>query len=103
MNAKCCPINPSKEEFLQQKASNFKTFIGKYSPDQEVKDYIDKFRPETLMMTLMTVVLPIITAGATEKAIAELITHLTIPVGEKEAVEAKVKAYFEMFAEVITS
>jgi hypothetical protein len=88
----CC----EKTSFLTQKMTNFKNYISKYSPDSEVSNQMS-----TLTVSdLSAFVLPMRVLGA-KRAISELMTHLTVPVDEVEAVKNKLTAYFEMFLEVM--
>ena len=88
----CC----EKTSFLSQKMTNFKNYIGKYSPDSEVSNQMS-----TLSVSdLSAFVLPMRVLGA-ERAISQLMNHLTVPTEEVDAVKSKLTAYFEMFLEIM--
>ena len=99
----CCtdPKTVTKLSFLEAKAMNFKKYIETYSPDAEVQKYIDTFRPELLVQTLTTVVVPIVQTAQIETSINELVKHLTIPDDQLETVKKKLKAYLQMFNDVL--
>ena len=88
----CC----EKTAFLNQKMANFKKYISNYSPDSEVVQQMNTLNVDDLG----AYVLPLRVLGCS-KAISELLSHLTIPPNELEAVRTKLTAYFEMFMEVI--
>jgi len=101
----CCKDSAtvSKLSFLEAKAANFKKYVLGFSPDDEVKAYIDTFKPELLVQTITTVVLPIVQLGQVEVSVDELAKHLTVPAPELDAVKTKLKAYLMMFHDVLLS
>jgi hypothetical protein len=85
-----------KNAFLNQKMANFKNYISKYNPDNEVSEQMN-----TLTISdLGAFVLPMRLLGSS-KAISHLISHLKIPASELDAVTAKLTAYFDMFLEIM--
>ena len=100
--ASCCS-SKSKDEFLKEKAQNFKTFILKYKPNAEVLEFINKFDPSSIQTTTLTVLLPMKSTGSSESAILELMTKLTIPSEEQAAVKDKIQRYLDLFCEVCLS
>jgi hypothetical protein len=103
--AECCKDSTtvSKLSFLEGKAANFKKFVLGFSPDDEVKAYIDTFKPELLVQTITTVLLPIVQLGQVDSSVDELVKHLTVPASELDAVKTKLKAYLMMFNDVFLS
>ena len=103
--AECCKDvkTISKLHFLESKAANFKKFVLGFSPDEEVKTYINSFRPELLVQTITTVLLPIVQMGQVDSSVDELAKHLTVPASELDAVKTKLKAYLMMFHDVFLS
>ena len=91
----------NQDDFLQSKASNFRTFVLSHNPDSEVINQIKGFSPNLLNITLRTVFLPLVKSQGIESMADELMTHLkpTIPSGE---VRSKIIAYLSMFQEVLT-
>jgi len=76
--------------------TNFKNYIANYSPDLEVSNQMS-----TLTVSdLSAFVLPMRVLGA-QRAISELMSHLTVPPHEVEAVKSKLTAYFEMFLDIM--
>ena len=95
----CCKdtATVSKLQFLEGK------FVLGFSPDDEVKAYIDTFKPELLVQTITTVLLPIVQMGQVDSSVDELAKHLTVPASELDAVKTKLKAYLMMFNDVFLS
>jgi hypothetical protein len=101
----CCSKETptTKQEFLIQKGKNFKEFISKYKPDQEVSDYMQKFDEKNILSSILTLLLPLHVSGTSETAILELMSKLTIPASETEAVKEKIGRYFSMFVDVVVT
>lgn len=95
----CCTTD--KASFLKEKAANFKKMILGLQPDKETIELINNFKEETLITTILTYVVPIIASGNLSQTSHELMTHLTIPKGEEQATNVKIKAYFIMFNDVV--
>ena len=98
----CCN-KTTQAEFLIQKGKNFKEFIMKYKPDAEVLDYMGKFDEKNILSSVLTLLVPLKATGTQETAINELLSKLTIPANEVEAVKDKIGRYFDMFVEVVIS
>ena len=96
----CC--NTTKEQFLIQKGKNFKEFILKYKPDDDVIQYMEKFNEKNILASILTLLVPMKLAGNEETVINELLAKLTIPAAEQAQVKDKVQRYFEMFIGVAT-
>ena len=96
----CCA---NKQEFLASKARNFRDFISKYEPADEIVTYMKSFRDEMLMATLLGVVVPIVQTKTTASAVADLMKKLKVPESETSDVRAKIERYMEMFASVALS
>ena len=101
----CCSKETptTKQEFLIQKGKNFKEFISKYKPDQEVTDYMQKFDEKNIMSSILTLLVPLHVSGTSESAILELMAKLTIPASETQAVKEKIGRYFSMFVDVVVT
>jgi len=95
----CC--NTTKEQFLIQKGKNFKEFILKYKPDNDVLQYMEKFNETNILSSIITLLVPIKLTG-NEVAVNELLSKLTIPANEVAQVKDKVQRYFEMFIAIAT-
>ena len=96
----CCN-GTTKEAFLIQKGKNFREYILKYSPTQDVLEYMEKFNEENLMSSITTLLIPIKLSGTSGIVIGELMKRLTIPEQEADDVKGKISRYFDMFAEVM--
>jgi hypothetical protein len=96
----CCN-GTTKEAFLIQKGKNFREYILKYSPTQDVLEYMEKFNEENLMSSIATLLIPIKLSGTSGVVIGELVKRLTIPEQEADDVKGKIGRYFDMFAEVM--
>ena len=99
----CCKTPLTKDEFLREKAENFKNYIMNYSPNEEVLEFIDKFDSSNLFITITTTLLPLKMMGTSEIMISELINKLNIPLNEIEGVREKIGRYFNFFIEMTTS
>jgi len=97
----CCSLN--KVDFLKAKATNFKAFLESFNPDAEVKAYIANFKPETLIDTITTIVIPIVQLKQIDNSIDELMKHLEVPETQTETVKTKLRAYLQMFNDVLLS
>jgi hypothetical protein len=96
----CC-AKITKQAFLETKAQNFKKFIELYSPDTEVKEYMDSFNPEKLIETITTVIVPLAQLNQLDASASELMKHLTIPESSMTDVKKKIIAYLKMFNDVL--
>ena len=85
--------------FLKEKADNFRTYILGQSPDAELTAQIEAFRPEMLLPTLTTVLLPAIGVKGIEGVVDEIMTHLTPT--DNAAVKSKLIRYITCFYEVL--
>lgn len=95
----CCKT--SKQDFLLGKAKNFRDFINRFQPAEEIVTYMSSFREDTLIATLLGVVVPIVQSGTTASAVTDLMKKLNVPDAEKTAVADKIRRYLEMFATVV--
>lgn len=91
----------SKQAFLEAKAENFKKFLLQYEPNDQSKDFMEKFDKTTLVPTILTQLVPLVNAGLHTKIVGEIIKGLTIPEGQEKEVESKILKYFEMFCDVV--
>ena len=85
--------------FLKEKADNFRAYILGQSPDAELTAQIEAFRPEMLLPTLTTVLLPAISLKGINGVAEEMLSHLTP--AEPEAVKGKIIRYITCFYEVL--
>ena len=99
MSSECCQIN--KREYLLGKARNFRDYINQYKPADEIQAYIKNFTESNLLITLMSVVVPIVQTKTTASAVRDLMKKMTVPDSEKAAVADKLARYLEMFAAVV--
>jgi hypothetical protein len=95
----CCK---TKSEYLVAKAKNFRDYINQYAPAPEIASYLQNFREELLLPTLLTIVVPIVRSNTTADAVKDLMAKLTVPEAEREAVATKLCRYLEMFATVLS-
>lgn len=94
--------NTTKEQFLIQKGKNFKEFILKYKPDDDMLQYMEQFNEKNIFSSIHTLLVPLKFAGTEEPVINELLSKLTIPANEVAPVKDKVQRYFEMFIAIAT-
>ena len=85
--------------FLKEKAENFRTFVLGQQPDADLTAQIETFRPEMLLPTLTTVLLPAIGVKGIEGVVDEIMTHLTP--ADAAAVKGKLIRYITCFYEVL--
>jgi len=95
----CCKGTP-KETFLIQKGKNFREYILKYNPNQEVLEYMEKFNEANLMISITNLLIPVHLSGASDFVVGELMSRLNIPAQEAEEVKSKIRRYIDMFVEV---
>ena len=96
----CCK---TKSEFLLEKAKNFRDFVGRYNPDPDIVVYIQNFREDLLIPTLLTFVVPIVKSNTTEDAVRDLMKKMSVPEAEHDVVAVKLRRYMEMFSAVLTA
>jgi hypothetical protein len=101
----CCdkPKPTTKSDFLKEKAKNFKEFVLKYNPSDEVKTYLNGFDESKLEYTILTVLVPMNMLKTEEIYIDDLMGRLTVPAEEVAAVKNKIHRYFKMFCDVLSS
>ena len=85
--------------FLKEKAENFRAFVLGQNPDAELTAQIETFRPEMLLPTLTTVLLPAIGVKGIEGVVDDLMAHLTP--SDADAVKGKLVRYITCFYEVL--
>jgi hypothetical protein len=93
----------SKQEFLEAKGENFKKFLLGLEPNDASKEFLEKFDKKQLIPTILTQLVPLVSAGLHKKIVAEIVKGLVIPEGKEEEVEKKILAYFHMFCDVVSS
>ena len=98
----CCETQAmTKREFLVAKAHNFRAYLSQYNPHPDIKKYIDNFKEEALIPSLLTLVVPVVKSGTQGGAVDDLMKKLTVPDGDTQAVRAKLIRYLDMFASVV--
>ena len=85
--------------FLREKAENFRAFVLGQKPDLELVAQIDTFRPEMLLPTLTTILLPAIGLKGIDGVVDELMSHLTPT--DAFVVKGKLVRYITCFYEVL--
>jgi hypothetical protein len=107
MSDTCCPPTPkpkptkSKQEFLSEKAKNFRTWLLSFECDEEVKVYVNAFDETLLIPTIQTVLVPLVRKGGIPSAAKDLAKKVNVPAEGEEAFCKKFQAYCEMFVEVV--
>jgi flagellar biosynthesis protein FliP len=99
----CCENKPtptSKSEFLKQKAHNFREFLLKQNPSDDVKKFVETFDESKINYTILTTLVPIKQMGTADIMVDELMAKLNISDSAKPEVKAKILRYFDMFVEV---
>jgi hypothetical protein len=89
----------SANDFITQKAENFRSYLLSMSPDLELKQQLDGYTKEKVMPTLLTVLLPSVAALGVDGVVSEIMLHITAP--DTAAVTEKVKRYIQCFLEAI--
>ena len=100
----CCETQQqttTKREFLVAKAHNFRAYLSQYDPHPDIKTYIENFKEDALIPSLLTLVVPVVRSGTQGGAVDDLMKKLKVPDGDKAAVRAKLIRYLEMFASVV--
>ena len=98
----CCKPKPkTKQEFLTEKAHNFRVFLMTLNPDEEVAVYISEFKDTLLIPTIQTAVIPLVNKNAERGAAEALVKKLEVPSEDKEKVTDKIVSYMRMFADIV--
>lgn len=87
---------------LQEKAANFRAFIETFSPDETAQKLITTFNPTLLIPTIHMALLPYQQKNKLDEIAVTILSHLTIPEAEKQAVKDKIKRYLECFCDLAT-
>ena len=95
----CCS-EQTREQFLIEKAKNFRAFIMKYEPDDEVKAFMNQFNEENVISTAATILTPLKALGTIDLVITDLMGKIKVPAEEAEAVRVKIGRYIDLFLEV---
>jgi len=85
--------------FLIEKAENFRAYILGQNPDADLAAQIEAFRPDMLLPTLTTVLLPAIGVKGIEGVVCEMLLH--IKPDDPVAVKTKLTRYISCFYEVL--
>lgn len=97
----CCNKLPTdKQDFIMQKAKNFKEYILKQNPSEEVSKFLETFDESKINYTIMTTLVPIKQMQTEEIMVDDLMLRLNPPEGTQEEVKKKILRYFDMFVEV---
>ena len=90
----------SVADFLQAKGANFITLLNDNNPDDELKGYMEKFKPALLMPTVLSFLVPLAKSGKLTIVVDQVMAHLTP--SDSWLTRAKVERYLECFVEVVT-
>ena len=99
----CCETKKTptnKEDFLKEKANNFRAFLLKQNPSDDVKEFVNNFDDAKINYTILTTLVPIKQMGTADIMVDDLMAKLNISDTEKSEVKAKILRYFDMFVEV---
>lgn len=81
------------EQFLQEKALNFRSFLLQQEPDETLLNLIDTFRTDMLVATLYAVL------AREQEAINELLSHCKPK--DEGATRSKIERYMACFRECL--
>jgi len=87
---------------LQEKAANFRAFIETFTPDETAQKLIASFNPTLLIPTIHMALLPLKQNNKLDETATTILSHLTVPEAEKQAVKDKIKRYLECFCDLAT-
>lgn len=87
---------------LQEKAANFRAFIETYTPDETAQKLITTFNPTLIIPTIHMALLPIKKNDKMDETAITILSHLTVPEADKQAVKDKIKRYLECFCDLAT-
>ena len=90
----------SVADFLQAKGANFITLLNDNNPDDELKGYMEKFKPALLMPTVLSFLVPLAKSGQLSIAAEQVMAHLTPK--DPWVTRAIVERYLECFVDVVT-
>lgn len=99
----CCESKStpaSKEDFLKQKAHNFREYLLKQNPSEDVKKFVETFDESKINYTILTTLVPIKQMGTADLMVDDLMEKLNISEQSKPEVKAKILRYFDMFVDV---
>jgi hypothetical protein len=85
---------------LKQKAHNFREYLLKQNPSDEVKKFLETFDESKINYTILTTLVPIKQMGTADIMVDDLMEKLNISEQTKPEVKAKILRYFDMFVEV---
>jgi len=91
----------SKQQFIVQKAQNFRKWIQSFNPPSEIQDYVDAFDDSMILATIHFAVIPAVDSGEHVQRVDELATKMNIPEHQRVEFKAKCIRYMEMFAELM--
>jgi hypothetical protein len=103
MSESCCaaPAKKTKQEFLIEKAKNFRTWLLTYECDDDVKNYVNMFDETLLVPTIQMILVPLVKKGGIPSASKDLAKKVKVPEKDLEAFCDKFRRYCEMFVELI--
>jgi len=97
----CCEKkDKTTKDFLLEKAKNMRTWLMSFSPEDEVKNYINAFDENLLLPTIQVALVPLVKKGGIPSAAKDLAKKLQVPTEDEEAFCKKFEAYCKMFVEV---
>lgn len=92
---------PTKQEFLEEKATNFRNYLMQFQPSEEVVTYADSFSKESLIPTILTKLVPIVSTNSQDSVADSLLEKLIVKEEQKQTVKEKILAYFNCFYSIV--
>lgn len=89
-------------DFLKGKAKNFQAYLESYTPDEDVRQWLNTFNEGMLVPTILAMLVPMQKAGQIPDSVSQLIAKLQVPDDKREEVRNKIERYLNMFVEVAT-
>ena len=90
----------SAHALLNEKAANFRAFIESFTPDESAQKLISTFNPTLLIPTIHMALLPIKQQGKLDTTAITILSHITVPEADKQAVKDKIRRYLECFCDL---
>ena len=99
----CCDKTESKQEFLEQKLKNFRAFVEPYCLTELQKDTLAQYSSLEAVMPSLIKAIAAQRIGQSEALLNQFCAGFSMESEEAVAFRAKVKRYFDMFVEVLTT
>jgi hypothetical protein len=97
----CSPI--SRKDFLDTKLANFRAFIEPHCTTGELKERYEEFKTLDAVMPYLLQCVVVSKAGQLDSAVEAFCAQFPAEVSKDEAFRTKLRRYFAMFVEVLTS